>query len=230
MPNPGAASLQAALLGHLLNRLLPHRLPHLLALGAAARRWPFSFSLPFQWQILPALFWAGLIGVSGSAHAQFEKTPWPRTQATPALNVVDLQGQRWTAAELSGQVVVLNFWATWCAPCVEEMPSLQALHNNSERAPKVLAVNVKETASTVRRFMAAQRIDMPVVLDPQGDLTRQWGVRVYPTTVLIGPDGRARWRVVGEVDWQGAEARGWLRELQRTEKEGSVKSPNRSAN
>jgi peroxiredoxin len=93
----------------------------------------------------------------------------------------------------------------------------------------VLAVNVKETASTVRRFMAAQRIDMPVVLDPQGDLARQWGVRVYPTTVLIGPDGRARWRVVGEVDWQGAEARGWLSELQRTEKEAPVKSPNRSA-
>ena len=223
MPNPGAAWLQAAL----FNRLL--------ALGAGARRWPFFFffpfplSFPFQLQLLLVLFGAGLIGASGSAHAQFDKSPWPRTQATPTLNVVDLQGQRWSSAELSGQVVVLNFWATWCAPCVEEMPSLQALHNSAERAPRVLAVNVKETASTVRRFMAAQRIDLPVVLDPQGDLARQWGVRVYPTTVLIGPDGRARWRVVGEVDWQGAEAREWLSELQRTEKEAPVKSPNRSA-
>jgi thiol-disulfide isomerase/thioredoxin len=210
-----AAWDQAALLGRLLSS------------GAGALRWPFSFS--FYGPLLLTLFGAGLTGVYGSAQAQFDKTPWPRSQATPALHVVDLNSQRWTAAELSGQVVVLNFWATWCAPCVEEMPTLQALHNNTERAPRVLAVNVKETASTVRRFIAAQRLDMPVVLDPHGDLARQWGVRVYPTTVLIGSDGRARWRVVGEVDWQGAEARGWLSELQRTEKEAPVKSPNRSA-
>jgi thiol-disulfide isomerase/thioredoxin len=176
---------------------------------------------------LLTLWGAALIGVMGSAHAQFDKTPWPRTQATPAFNGVDVQGQRWTAADLAGQVVVLNFWATWCAPCVEEMPSLQALHNSAENAPRVIAVNVKETASTVRRFMTAQRINMPIVLDPQGDLARQWGVRVYPTTVLIGPDGRARWRVVGEVDWQGAEARAWLSELQRAGQDGPVKSPNR---
>ena len=205
------------------------------ALGAAWHqnaRWARS---PARGPRVPRGFWlflltclgAGLMGLAGSAHAQFDKTPWPRSQATPDWNGVDLQGPRWTAAKLAGQVVVLNFWATWCAPCVEEMPSLQALHNSAETAPRVIAVNVKETASTVRRFMAAQRINLPVVLDPQGDLARQWGVRVYPTTVLIGPDGRARWRVVGEVDWQGAEAHAWLSELQRTAQEGPVNSPNR---
>ena len=221
MHTSGAAWRLAALLDRLLALWSAARHEH----GYGHGRGCGCFPLP----LLMTLFGAVLIGASGSAHAQFDKTPWPRTHATPALNVVDLQGQRWTAAELSGQTVVLNFWATWCAPCVEEMPSLQALHNNAERAPRVLAVNAKETASTVRRFMAAHRLDMPVVLDPQGDLARQWGVRVYPTTVLIGPDGRARWRVVGEVDWQGAEARAWLSELQRTEKDGSAKSPTRSA-
>ena len=204
----GAARLQAALVA-----LSPARGPRL------PRGTP---------RFLLTLWGAALIGVVGSAHAQYDKTPWPRTQGTPTWTGIDLQGQRWSAAELTGQVVVLNFWATWCAPCVEEMPSLQALHNSAENAPRVIAVNVKETASTVRRFMAAQRISMPIVLDPQGDLARQWGVRVYPTTVLIGPDGRARWRVVGEVDWQGPEARAWLSELQRTGQEGPVKSPNRS--
>ena len=78
----------------------------------------------------------------------------------------------------------------------------------------MIGINVKESASTVRRFVAAQHLDFPVVLDPQGDLTRQWGVRIYPTTVLIGPDGRARWRVVGDLDWNGPIARAWLKALQ----------------
>ena len=132
------------------------------------------------------------------AHAQFDKTPWPRSQATPKMDVVDVQGQRWTSADLKGRVVVLNFWATWCGPCKEEMPSLQALHKGR--------VDGQSDAT-------AQHLDLPVVLDAQGDLTRQWGVRIYPTTVLIGPDGQARWRVVGEVDWNGPISRAWLHDL-----------------
>jgi peroxiredoxin len=99
------------------------------------------------------------------------------------------------------------------------MPSLQALHQSQTQGPSdarqavVIAINVKETASTVMRFMAQQQLDLPVVLDAPGDLTRQWGVRIYPTTVLIGPDGQARWRVVGEVDWNGPISRAWLHDL-----------------
>jgi thiol-disulfide isomerase/thioredoxin len=159
------------------------------------------------------LFWGFLCCMPLSAHAQFDKTPWPRSQATPKIDVVDLTGQRWTRADLQGRVVVLNFWATWCGPCKEEMPSLQALHNTDARKPVVIGINIKEATSTVRRFVAAQHLDFPVVLDPQGDLTRQWGVRIYPTTILIGPDGRARWRVVGEVDWQDLEAQAWLQDV-----------------
>ncbi len=154
------------------------------------------------------------------AHAQFDKTPWLRTQATPAIDMVDLHGHRWTSAALKGRVVVRNFWATWCGPCKEEMPSLQALQKDPSQGPSdaspavVIGINVKEMPSTVRRFLAAQHLDLPVVLDPQGDLTRQWGVRIYPTTVLIGADGRARWRVVGDLDWNGPIARAWVKELQ----------------
>jgi thiol-disulfide isomerase/thioredoxin len=156
----------------------------------------------------------------GLAQAQFDKTAWPPKQATPAIDVVDLHGHRWTSAGLKGRVVVLNFWATWCGPCQEEMPSLQALHKDPNQGPSdassavVIGINVKETPSTVRRFLAVQHLDLPVVLDPQGDLTRQWGVHIYPTTVLIGPDGRARWRVVGDLDWNGPIARAWLKGMQ----------------
>lgn len=150
------------------------------------------------------------------AQAQFDKTPWPRSRPTPHIDVVDLQGQRWTSDKLKGRVVVLNFWATWCGPCKEEIPSLQALHNADGAPPVVIGVNVKETASTVQRFATAQGLTFPLVLDPQGEITRRWGVRIYPTTFLIGPDGHARWRVVGEVDWSSAQAAGWLSALQKS--------------
>jgi len=149
------------------------------------------------------------------AQAQFDKTPWPRTQATPAIEMVDLDGHRWTSADLKGRVVVLNFWATWCGPCREEMPSLQALHALDPKEVVVIAVNVKESDSTVQRFVTAQALTLPVVRDPQGELTRRWGVRIYPTTFLIDPAGQARWRVVGEVDWAETKALDWLRSLAR---------------
>jgi len=149
---------------------------------------------------------------AGAAAAQFQKTPWPAAQAQPVLDLLDLQGQRWDSERLKGRVVVLNFWATWCPPCKEEMPSLQTLHELGGD-PVVIGVNVRETASRVRRYVASTGINFPVVLDPQAELTRRLGVSAFPTTLLIAPDGRVRWRVVGEVDWSGPEAGRWIAEL-----------------
>ena len=147
------------------------------------------------------------------AHAQFQKTPWPATQASPVLDMTDLQGQRWSTESLKGRAVVLNFWATWCAPCKEEMPSLQTLHELGGGDPVVIGINVRETASHVKRYVKTTGIGLPVVLDPQAELARRWGVTVYPTTFLIGLDGRVRWRIQGEVDWTGAEPDRWIKGL-----------------
>ncbi len=147
------------------------------------------------------------------AQAQFQKTPWPAKQAAPALDLTDLQGQRWTSASLKGRAVVLNFWATWCPPCREEMPSLQTLHELGGGDPVVIGVNVREPASRVRRYLESAGVQFPVVLDPQGELVKRFDVKTYPTTLLIAPDGQIRWRVVGEVDWAGPEAWRWVTEL-----------------
>jgi len=150
------------------------------------------------------------------ACAQFQKTPWPAAQTAPVLDLQDLQGQRWSAEKLKGRAVVLNFWATWCPPCKEELPSLQTLHDIGGGDLMVIGINVRETASHVRRYMASTGLNFPVVLDPRAELAKQWGVTAFPTTVLIGPDGRARWRVVGEVDWSGREAAQWIESLSLT--------------
>ena len=154
----------------------------------------------------------------GPAHAQFQKTPWPATQASPALDLTDLQGQHWTTERLKGRAVVLNFWATWCPPCKEELPSLQTLHELGGGDPVVLGINVRETPTAVRRYLMATGLTFPVVLDPRADLAKRFGVSAFPTTLLIAPDGQIRWRVVGEVDWSGREAAQWI---------GTLTSPRR---
>ncbi len=155
-----------------------------------------------------------MLGLPQPAQAQFQKTPGPARQAAPALDLTDLQGQRWTRASLQGRVVVLNFWATWCPPCRAEMPSLQTLHELGGGNPLVIGINVREPASKVRRYLEASGLQFPVVLDPQGELARRLDIRTYPSTLLIAPDGQIHWRVVGEVDWAGPQAWDWLTSLQ----------------
>jgi thiol-disulfide isomerase/thioredoxin len=117
-------------------------------------------------------------------------------------------------AALRGQVVVLNFWASWCEPCRAEMPSLELMaeRHKGDRL-QVLAVNFRETDGTIRRFLAQTDFSLPILRDADGAAARAWQVRIFPSTVVIGRDGRAAFTVVGEVDWGGAEARAWIAPL-----------------
>lgn len=151
--------------------------------------------------------------VTLSAWAQFDKTPWPANTPTPQIGAFDLQGQAWNNAALSGKVVVLNFWATWCAPCKDELPTLQTLHDISDNQTVVLTINVREPATRAARYLQSTGITFPVISDATGELAKRWGVKVYPTTILIAPNGQARWRVMGDADWSGAQANAWLAEV-----------------
>jgi len=151
--------------------------------------------------------------VTSSAWAQFDKTAWSVNLATPKLEATDVFGKAWHSTELVGKVVVLNFWATWCAPCKDELPTLQTLHDISDSQTVVLTINVREPAARASRYMQSTGMTLPVISDPKGDLAQRWGVTVYPTTILIAPDGQARWRIKGDVDWSGAQANAWLSEV-----------------
>ena len=151
--------------------------------------------------------------VAPNAWAQFDKTAWPANMATPKIEAIDLQGKAWTSAELTGKVVVLNFWATWCAPCKDELPTLQTLHDISDSQTVVLTINVRESAARAARYMQSTGMTFPVISDTKGELAKRWGVSVYPTTILIAPNGQARWRVMGDVDWSGPQANTWLADV-----------------
>ncbi len=132
--------------------------------------------------------------------------PW-RDPAHPPLSLKDSAGRVHTLADYRGQVVLVNFWATWCDPCREEMPSMQRLKERLAGRPfTILAVNYGEGGEKLGAFLAAMSVDFRALLDPGQQTARAWRVRVLPTSFLVDPDGRVRYGVIGEIDWASPES------------------------
>jgi thiol-disulfide isomerase/thioredoxin len=144
----------------------------------------------------------------------FLRRPWPKDQATPPLDLPGYDGPRWNLKEAQGKVVLLNFWATWCEPCRSEMPTLELLATLFEKQGLVImAVNQRETDAAIKRFMDVLPFSLPILRDVDGATSRAWGARAFPTSVLVGRDGKARFSVIGQVDWNGPKARQWIAAL-----------------
>lgn len=142
--------------------------------------------------------------------------PWPASQAAPALSLPDLTGASRTLAEFRGKVVVLNFWATWCPPCRAEMPSLQQMADFYDRdGLQVLTVDVGESAQRVSQYLAKAGLRLLSVVDGDKSVSRAWGVRVLPTSVIIDTQGQPRHLLRGGVDWVGPEAASLIEPLLR---------------
>lgn len=157
----------------------------------------------------------GAVTAQAPARAQgYDARDWPARTPTPALDALDLQGKRWQLGDFKGRVLVLNFWASWCEPCRAEMPTLQQLPAVfGEDRVAVVGINFKESPQRIARFVQPAGLTLPVLLDPQGELARAWGVSVFPSTVLIDRTGLARRRIRGEVDWSSPVALAWLDRL-----------------
>ncbi len=146
--------------------------------------------------------------LAGNARAAYQVRPWPADRTVPRLELNDLGGKPWSLAAQRGRVVVLNFWATWCEPCRAEMPSLELMAQRLERdGVVVVAVNYQEAIPTIRRFLEAQPVTLPILLDRNGEAAGAWTPRVFPSTVLVDRAGQPRLTVLGEMDWTGSAAR-----------------------
>jgi thiol-disulfide isomerase/thioredoxin len=161
---------------------------------------------------------AALVGGAAGVHAADapgeQRHAWPSGRPTPTLDLPAWQGPNWSLAGARGEVVLLNFWASWCEPCRAEMPALELLAERHVRdRVQVLAVNFRETDGAIRRFLAQTDCSLPILRDADGGATHAFGVRMFPSTVVIGRNGRAAFTVIGEFDWTGAEARAWLAPL-----------------
>lgn len=141
-----------------------------------------------------------LIGTIDRSHAG---------ELMPAILLNDPAGKQINTGALQGGPVLLNLWATWCAPCVVEMPMLDELAGEYEGALRVMTVSQDmQGAEKVELFFAANDFEnLQPWLDPENALGFGIEGGVLPTTVLYDSSGREVWRVVGEYDWSGAEAR-----------------------
>jgi thiol-disulfide isomerase/thioredoxin len=118
----------------------------------------------------------------------------------------DLSGRTVDLRDYRGKVVVLNFWATWCEPCREEMPSLQRLRARMNGKPfEVLTVNYGEFPQRIEPFMKREKIDLPVLLDTQKDVAKAWNAGGLPITFIVDSAGSVRYWVFGERDWSDGE-------------------------
>ena len=137
--------------------------------------------------------------------------------AAPAMELKDLSGKVHRLADYRGKVVLVNFWATWCEPCRDEMPSMQTLKHRAEKAAGgdfvVLAVNYAENAARIEQFLQKQPFDFTILLDPFSEVWRAWTPGVLPASFLVGRDGRLRYRAIGEIDWAGAAAQAAVMDL-----------------
>ncbi|HSA69528.1 MAG TPA: TlpA disulfide reductase family protein [Burkholderiales bacterium] len=151
-------------------------------------------------------FLALLLALALPAAAE-ELKPWAGG-ATPPLELADLRGRKHSLADYRGKVVLVNFWATWCEPCREEMPSMERLRVSlAERPFAVLAVNLAEPESRIAKFLDTVPVGFPILLDRDTKTTRAWQAKVLPATYIVGPDGAIRYRHVGELDWSKPEVR-----------------------
>jgi len=143
-----------------------------------------------------------------TASAAYVVRPWPAEKPVPELALADLDGRPWKLAAHAGQVVVLNFWATWCEPCRLEMPSLAAMATRLKpQGLVVCAVNYRESPELIRQFLEKLPFKATILLDADGDATTDWTPRVFPTSVLIGRNGKPTAMVLGDLDWGGPAAK-----------------------
>ncbi len=185
---------------------------------------PFTHLLRYRGLACLVLALASLQSTTAQAIERVQT--WPRARATPALELTDAQGKTWRLADFKGQVVVLNFWASWCEPCRTELPHLQQLANSDPKSVAVLAVNYKEDPGKVQRFAQDNGLTLPIPLDREGRAAQVWTPRIFPTTVLVDRNGRARWQIVGEFDWTSDAARQLIDPLIRPTKPGRTSTPN----
>lgn len=160
-----------------------------------------------------------MAGGAPSAHAaQPVGKLLPVQAAQPAsLELKDTTGKLHRIADYRGKVVLVNFWATWCEPCRDEMPSMQALHLRLGPGAGgdviVLAVNHAENLPRIEQFLQKLPLSFPILIDGFSEVWRAWKPGMLPASYLIGRDGRIRYRVLGEFDWSGADADAAVRRL-----------------
>lgn len=152
--------------------------------------------------------------VAGSGYSAPPLTAVPGEEPAPLFTLPDTNGRLHRLADYRGRPVIINFWATWCPPCREEIPSMNRAWKILEQEDIVmLAVNVGEDEDTIFIFNADYPADFPILMDRTGRIIEQWPVMGLPTTYVVAPDGTLAYRAIGSREWDDRELLDMIRGL-----------------
>jgi len=183
---------------------------------------PCTLNLPPQRAATGRCRPAGLIAcvcllaclLTAAAESAGTLEPFTETLPAPELRLTDTRGELHRLEDYRGNVVLVNFWASWCPPCIKEMPGLQQLQTKlADRPFKILAVNVGEKRYEVWKFAKLVDFTLPTPLDTQKQTFNAWQATVLPTSYLLDTRGRIRYRVQGDLEWDNANVTALIEEL-----------------
>ncbi|MDH5483663.1 MAG: TlpA family protein disulfide reductase [Gammaproteobacteria bacterium] len=155
-----------------------------------------------------------LLFIFAASASAADLKPYTMTGPTPALKLLDLQGRPHDLVDYRGQVVLLQFWATYCTPCRKEMPSMNKLIKKMGDVPfKILAVDMGESKKEVMRFVNEVKPEFTILMDEQGDALSSWRVFAAPSNFIIDPQGNIKYTLFGGVEWDSDEIVNQLKAL-----------------
>jgi thiol-disulfide isomerase/thioredoxin len=154
-----------------------------------------------------AVLAAGCALLLSCAASGADLSPYAAAPQAPPVRLQDPAGREHRLEDYRGNLVLVNFWASWCPPCIREMPSIRRLAERLDGRPfRVLAVNVRQSAAMARRFRSSLGEAAIILADDRGEVFDAWGGQIMPTSFLVDAEGRLRYRAYGEVEWDGPEA------------------------
>ncbi|HMB15589.1 MAG TPA: TlpA disulfide reductase family protein [Pelovirga sp.] len=158
-----------------------------------------------------------LVVLSGGAYIYFNMPPAPAVAGdiAPDFTLEDTKGNKVTLSSLRGKVVMVNFWATWCPPCKEEMPSMERLNKfMSDEDFVMLAINADDNGrEVVPDFLKKNPHDFTVLYDDQGAVKQSYGVYKLPESFIINKDGTIVEKVAGAIDWASPKTVAYIKNL-----------------